>query len=118
MKKSEKRKNKVSIGICILVFILSFIFGIISKGFKPWANEYKIKWSDEIGTIYKDISYGEEESNKFDLYVPKDNSKENYRLVVYLHAGGFTTGDKMDDKEMLEWLCSKGYVAVGINYTS
>jgi acetyl esterase/lipase len=113
----KKEKNKVSIGICILVLILSFVVGIVSKGVKPWANEYKVKWNDDIGTIHKDISYGEEESNKFDLYVPKDNSKENYGLVVYLHAGGFTSGDKADDKEMLEWLCSKGYVAVGINYT-
>ncbi len=30
---------------------------------------------------------------------------------------GGTTGDKSDDKQMLEWLCSKGYVAAGINYT-
>ena len=53
----------------------------------------------------------------FDLYLPKDNSKENYGLIVYLHAGGFTTGDKEDDKGILEWLCSKGYVTAGINYT-
>lgn len=37
--------------------------------------------------------------------------------MVYLHAGGFTSGDKAGDAEMLEWLCSKGYVAAGINYT-
>ena len=48
---------------------------------------------------------------------PADNSKDNYGLVVYLHAGGFTTGDKADDRKSLQWLCSKGYVAVGINYT-
>ena len=64
-----------------------------------------------------DISYGDKESNKFDLYLPKDNSKENYGLVVYLHSGGFTSGDKIDDKNTLAWLCSKGYVACGINYT-
>ena len=28
-----------------------------------------------------------------------------------------TSGDKSDDAEMLKWLCSKGYVAAGINYT-
>lgn len=38
-------------------------------------------------------------------------------MVVYLHAGGFTSGDKVGDKGILSWLCSKGYVAVGINYT-
>lgn len=37
--------------------------------------------------------------------------------MVYLHAGGFTSGDKAGDAEMLAWLCSKGYVAAGINYT-
>lgn len=73
--------------------------------------------TDEIGMVYKDISYGEGDANKFDLYVPADGGKETYGLVVYLHAGGFTSGDKSSDAEMLSWLCSKGYVAAGINYT-
>ena len=57
------------------------------------------------------------DANKFDLYVPADNTKESYGLVVYLHAGGFTAGDKSGDEQILKWLCSKGYVAAGINYT-
>ena len=32
-------------------------------------------------------------------------------FVVYLHAGGFTSGDKNADTKMLQWLCEKGYVA-------
>ena len=105
--------------IGILVFILSLIVGIASKFLiKPaWAKEYAIQWSSELGTLYKDIAYGEGEAHKFDLYLPKDKTKEKYGLVVYLHAGGFTAGDKSDDVEMLSWLCKKGYVAVGINYT-
>lgn len=105
--------------LCVLVFIIALIFGAASKFlFIPsWAKKYQVKWSDEIGTLYKDISYGDKESNKFDMYVPNDNTRENYGLVVYLHAGGFTTGDKSEDEEILAWLCSKGYVAVGINYT-
>jgi len=107
------------VGICILVFIGAFIVGIITKAMiKPaWAKKYALTWSDELGTLYKDISYGNGEANKFDLYLPKDNTKKNYGLIVYLHAGGFTQGDKADDVGMLAWLCSKGYVAVGINYT-
>lgn len=105
--------------ICILAFIVSFGLGVVSKvAIKPsWAKNYSVQWSDELGTLKTDISYGDGEANKFDLYLPKDNTKESYGLVVYLHAGGFTTGDKADDKEMLAWLCSKGYVACGINYT-
>ena len=63
------------------------------------------------------FAYGEGEANKFDLYVPADDTRETYGLVVYLHAGGFTSGDKSGDAEMLKWLCSKGYVTAGINYT-
>lgn len=80
-------------------------------------KKYSVDWSDAVGKVYTDFSYGEKEANRFDLYVPADNTKETYGLVVYLHAGGFTTGDKAGDEEMLKWLCSKGYVAAGINYT-
>lgn len=105
--------------ICFIVFLALFLLGVFSKiGIKPeWSKKYTVEESDKIVTLYENISYGNEESNKFDLYLPKDNSKETYGLVVYLHAGGFTSGDKKDDKNMLSWLCSKGYVAVGINYT-
>ncbi len=117
--KREKKVRAVPIGIGILVFVLAFVGGMVSKvAIKPsWAKNYSVQWSDELGTLKTDISYGDGEANKFDLYLPKDNTKESYGLVVYLHAGGFTTGDKADDKEMLAWLCSKGYVACGINYT-
>lgn len=117
MRKEKSKKMKV--GVFVLAFILSFVAGIASKTIiKPsWAKEYSAKWSEDIGYLKKDIAYGEGESNKFDLYLPKDNTKSDYGLVVYLHAGGFTSGDKNDDEDMLAWLCSKGYVAAGINYT-
>ena len=117
--KKEKKVRAVSIGIGIMVFILAFVGGVVSKfAIKPsWAKEYSVQMTEEIGTVYKDISYGDGDANQFDLYVPANSDKESYGLAVYLHAGGFTSGDKADDAEMLAWLCSKGYVAAGINYT-
>lgn len=120
---SRNRKGKkvraVPVGIGILVFFLAFGAGVVSKfAIQPsWAKEYSVKWSDEVGTLRSDLPYGDGEANKFDLYLPKDSARESYGLVVYLHAGGFTSGDKTDDKDTLAWLCSKGYVAAGINYT-
>ena len=120
---SKNRKGKkmrtVPIGLGILVFFIAFTAGVISKfAIQPsWAKKYSVQWSDEIGTLLSDYSYGSGEANKFDLYLPKDHSRENYGLVVYLHAGGFTSGDKADDRNMLAWLCSRGYVAAGVNYT-
>ena len=83
----------------------------------PLGDKYSVQWDDSVGAMYADLSYGPGEANKFDLYLPADGTKETYGLVVYLHAGGFTSGDKSGDAEMLQWLCSKGYVAAGINYT-
>lgn len=116
--KPKKRGRVMWAFIYIAAFLIALGIGAASKMIQPsWAKDYTVAWNDSVGTAHKDISYGEAESNKFDLYVPADNSRECYGLVVYLHAGGFTTGDKADDEKMLEWLCSKGYVAAGINYT-
>lgn len=117
--KKKGASHKVLWGfIYVGVFIATFIISAVIKlTYNPLGKEYQVDWNDSVGTFYTDISYGEGEANKFDLYVPADNTKETYGLVVYLHAGGFTTGDKSDDAEMLKWLCSKGYVAAGINYT-
>lgn len=119
-KENQKgRKTGLFIFLCIVVFIVSFVGSVIFKMTytSPEMRKYSVVWSDEVGKVYMNLAYGEQEAHKFDLYVPADNTKETYGLVVYLHAGGFTTGDKADDKEMLQWLCSKGYVAAGINYT-
>ncbi|STZ75413.1 alpha/beta hydrolase [Bergeriella denitrificans] len=74
-------------------------------------------WSDEIGTISRDFAYGDKAAQKFDLYLPADKSRAHYGLVVYLHAGGFTAGDKTDDTEILKWFAAQGYVGAGIGYT-
>lgn len=105
--------------LCVLVFVVVFIASAIFKmTYTPeWSKKYTVDWGETIGTIEKDLAYGELDANKFDLYLPADDTKEGYGLVVYLHAGGFTSGDKAGDADMLEWLCSKGYVACGINYS-
>ena len=117
--KKEKRKRIVPIWLGIIIFLVSFGMGVASKSFisPSWAKEYSVKWSDELGTRIIDLPYGDGEANKFDLYLPADKSHENYGLVVYLHPGGFTAGDKSGDAEMCSWLCRKGYVSASINYT-
>lgn len=114
----RKKRQIMPVWTGILLFFLAFLGGAVSKfTLQPsWQSKYQVKWSDKIGTRLTDLSYGTEAANKFDLYLPGDVSKGTYGLVIYLHAGGFTSGDKSDDENMLSWLCSKGYVAAGINY--
>lgn len=110
-----KKDTMKYVGVFLVTFVASAVFKMTHQ--PAWTKEYTVEWDDSIGEKHLDISYGEKESNKFDLYVPADDSRDSYGLAVYLHAGGFTSGDKSDDAAMLEWLCSKGYVAAGINYT-
>ena len=99
-------------------FLAAFVGSALLKmNSDPTHGKYSTRWNETVGKAYTDLPYGEGAANKFDLYVPADKSQDAYGLVVYLHAGGFTGGDKSGDAEMLEWLCSKGYVAAGINYT-
>ena len=103
--------------LCCVAFVGSAIVGSsVSLRWTTYQPEQGVEWSEEVGRTIVDIPYGEHEAHRFDLYLPADASRESYGLVVYLHAGGFTAGDKSDDREMLQWFCSKGYVAAGINY--
>lgn len=119
MSKEKTKKGRVMWGFIYAGSFIAafFISAIVKMKVDPLGGKYAVHWDSSVGTVYTDLSYGEGEANKFDLYVPADNSREHYGLVVYLHAGGFTSGDKSGDAEMLKWLCAKGYVAAGINYT-
>lgn len=118
-REKTKKKGRVMWGlIYVAAFIVAFaVSAAVKAAWNPLNGKYSVQWNDSMGTVYTDLSYGEGAANKFDLYVPADSGRDSYGLVVYLHAGGFTSGDKTDDREMLQWLCSKGYVAAGINYT-
>ena len=118
-KADRKRKGRFMWGlIYVTVFVTTFVLSaVIKMTWNPLSEKYSVQWDDSVGTVYTDLSYGEGAANKFDLYLPAASGKETYGLVVYLHAGGFTSGDKSDDTEMLKWLCAKGYVAAGVNYT-
>ena len=101
-------------GTFIAVFLASAAFKLKAD---PFRGKYTTDWNASVGTVYTDFSYGDGPANTFDLYVPAGQAKKTYGLIVYLHAGGFTSGDKSEDAEILKWLCSKGYVTAGINYT-
>ena len=116
--KTKRRLGKVLWGfIYVATFVAVFIGSVLLKiSYDPTHGAFKADWDESVGTIHADLIYGEGELNNYDLYLPAVK-QDTYGLVVYLHAGGFTAGDKIGDADMLKWLCSKGYVAAGINYT-
>lgn len=104
---------------CILVFVVSFVLSIVVTvswpgGFGGIGN---VDWNDSVGEVIADLPYADGELNKFDLYVPADTSRDAYKLVLYIHAGGFTGGDKSEDAMWARYFVSKGFVSATINYT-
>ena len=64
-------------------------------------------------TVLKDLSYGPNERNKLDLYLPK--SDQPLPLIVWVHGGGWEMGSKERTKASLD-LLEKGYAVASINY--
>lgn len=68
--------------------------------------------------LLKDIPYlGKEDASRLDAWLP-GNSGEQRAAWLLLHGGGWTTGDKGDQREenMARDLCALGYAVFSANY--
>ena len=70
--------------------------------------------------VETDVAYlGPDRKEKLDVYLPADAKEgEVFPLIVDVHGGGFTGGDKADRREqrICNTLAQRGYVCASINY--
>ncbi len=66
--------------------------------------------------VKEDISYGPNERNDLDLFLPKDDGKSLRPAVVVIHGGAWRSGDKKQLRMLAELFARRGYVAAAINY--
>ena len=66
-------------------------------------------------SVLKDISYGNHERHVFDLFVP-ENVKSKSGVILLIHGGGWSNGDKSDYKNEAEFYVSSGYICATMNY--
>ncbi|MCM1561802.1 MAG: alpha/beta hydrolase [Butyrivibrio sp.] len=77
-----------------------------------------MQWTDASGTIIKDLKFGDRDETGYDLYIPSGLDKEqNQSLILFIHGGGFTGGDKADEDIWCKFFASKGYITASVNYT-
>lgn len=70
------------------------------------------------GTVLRDVEYESEYHNRYDLYLPEDIYGPNAKhLILYIHGGGWTSGDKTDGNLWCRYLSSRGYTTMTVNYT-
>lgn len=67
-------------------------------------------------SVFEDISYGEHERQKLDLYIPKNTDGEA-GLILMIHGGGWIAGDKSCYADIIKEYSEKyGYVTASVNY--
>lgn len=68
--------------------------------------------------VRMNVSYGEHPSQVYDLYLPEGRTQENTKVIVLVHGGGWTSGDKGDMIEIVNFLQANhpDYAVANINY--
>ena len=102
----------------MLFFSCVFTVGFFGKGgafFEMHNNEKKEAVETEIHT-FNDIPYGQHKNQTFDLNLPVD-SRDEIGLVLFLHGGGWISGDKSAARDSYEvHKANKNYATASINY--
>lgn len=69
-------------------------------------------------TLYRDVKYGEKDVNVMDLYIPrKAYKRESNGVILFVHGGSWSGGDKADETIRCRMLASRGYIVANVNYT-
>ncbi len=74
--------------------------------------------SSENFETYKDVVYGDAERNVMDIYIPDSAFKnESNGVILYIHGGSWTGGNKEDMADKCKRFANKGYITATMNYT-
>lgn len=69
-------------------------------------------------SVQTDLAYGSDAKQKFDIYLPAGRSLDSTKLLVLIHGGGWTGGDKADFSSNISalQLLLPEYAIANINY--
>ncbi len=98
--------------ILILFFGIQFSFISCSKD-----NENNTE-QPLVAETFTNVSYGGNAQEKYDLYLPADRSSEKTKVIVLIHGGGWTGGDKADMDFLIPYIKLRhpNHAIVNINY--
>ncbi|MBR3805790.1 MAG: alpha/beta hydrolase [Clostridia bacterium] len=114
--------KKLGIALLILFTFLITIIILVTGCTAMWANNYyaplAVDFNEDVGTKYSDISYGKWNDTSYDLYIPAElNDKKECALILFIHGGSFSGGDKADEDAWCKFFTSKGYITATVNYS-
>ncbi|SRX55258.1 alpha/beta hydrolase [Aequorivita sp. CIP111184] len=71
-----------------------------------------------VAETFMNVSYGSNSQEKYDLYLPADRSSGKTKVIVLVHGGGWTGGDKADMDFLVPYIKLRhpNHAIVNINY--
>lgn len=93
-----------------IIFLAAFFF-LYSCGKKDTLDEVP-------ALIMTNISYGTDTRQKFDIYLPAQRNSTDTKVLVLIHGGGWTEGDKVDFNPFIIEMQKRlpDYAIANINY--
>jgi acetyl esterase/lipase len=101
----------------LLLFLGNFIF--ISCSSEDTTEESGIIITDPLAAeTILNVSYGPNSQQVYDIYLPNGRSAENTKVIVLVHGGGWTGGDKSDMENFVSLIQQyhPDHAIVNINY--
>lgn len=106
---------------CILLFVIVFLGSAAITIVRTASAPHKlldIRWDDTVGQKIENLPYFNEHGNKYDLYIPANLDKEQEQaLILFIHGGGFTSGEKKSGDIWCKYFAAKGYITATMEYT-
>jgi acetyl esterase/lipase len=107
---------------------LAAVFGTTGTAALAAPRSASVRYRDDIFPVVNvktNITYGSAVDQtgtnvilKLDMYTPKGDTDRSRPAVIWVHGGGFSSGDKTSPElvDQAEQFSMKGYVDVSINY--
>ncbi len=95
-------------------FFFSFLISVV---FVACQKETSDTFQNAEKTILN-VSYGADTAQRMDVYLPADRTTTNTKVLVLIHGGAWSTGDKTEFNEYIPVLKQRlpGYAFFNINY--
>ena len=116
----NKNVSMVAAGL-VALFVLGlvvFAFRIYDFPMNGFFKSDNIAVPDDTVRVCENIAYGNKERNVLDLYLPAGAEKrDEHALVLFLHGGSWTSGDKSSMADDCRFFAERGYVTATMNYS-
>ncbi len=95
----------------ILIFVIVFLFSCQ----KEKTNNPPATFAEKTEL---NVAYGTDGSQKMDVYLPAGRTSTTTKVIILIHGGGWSTGDKSDFTVYVDTLKHRlpGYAIFNINY--